>query len=127
MDKIEISGIFCSVRIGVPDNERQFPQEIRVDVVADVDVSIAARTDHFSDALDYETIVNRTKETAESRSWSLLEALAVAQAEALLRLPRLLAVEVRVRKFPVSLRGRADSVAVHVRRTRDAGVVGAGN
>ncbi|GAB4247794.1 MAG: hypothetical protein Kow00109_23940 [Acidobacteriota bacterium] len=118
MDYIEVAGIRCQARIGVPDNERQFPQELRVDVMCGFDFTEATELDEFSRTVDYERIVDVVCTTAATGSWSLVETLADALCRAILEVPRVRLAEVRVRKFPVSLRGRVEHVAAVMRRQR---------
>jgi 7,8-dihydroneopterin aldolase/epimerase/oxygenase len=118
MDRIEVAGISCRARVGVPDQERRFPQELLVDVTCELDFTEAIETDDFSRTVDYEEIVRVVRETASSKLWYLIETLAGAICEAALDLPRVRVAEVRVVKFPVRLRGRAQKVAAVVRRGR---------
>lgn len=118
MDYIEVAGIRCQARIGVPDNERQFPQELRVDVTCGFDFTEATELDEFHRTVDYEQIVEVVCTTAGTGSWALIETLTEALCRAVLEVPRVRLAEVRVRKYPVSLRGKVDYVAAVMRRQR---------
>jgi 7,8-dihydroneopterin aldolase/epimerase/oxygenase len=116
MDRIEVLGIACRARIGVPDQERRFPQDLLVDVSCELDFTEAIETDDFSRTVDYEEIVRVVRETSSSRLWYLIETLAGTLCDELLKLPPVRVAEVRVAKFPVGLKGRASQVAAVVRR-----------
>jgi len=118
MDKIEVVGIRCPARIGVPDNERQFPQELLVDVTCEFEFSPATRTDDFRRTIDYETIVKVVRATAARQSWSLLETITNALCDSVLELPDVSSTEIRVKKFPVNLREKIDYVVATVRRKK---------
>lgn len=118
MDRIDVVGVVCKVRIGVPDNERQFPQDVQVDIGYEFDFAEAVKSDDFSQTIDYEEIVHVVRKTAASRRWSLLETLADHLCAAVLELPRICIAEIRVRKYPVSLHGAADYVSATVRRQK---------
>lgn len=118
MDRIDIVGVVCKVRIGVPDNERQFPQDVVVDVGYEFDFGGAVASDDFSRTVDYETIVDIVRRVAASRRWSLLETLAEHLCTAVLEVSRIRVAEVRVRKYPVSLHGVAEFVSATVRHRK---------
>ena len=118
MDRIDVVGVVCKARIGVPDNERQFPQDVYVDVGYEFDFRDAVESDDFSKTVDYEEIVAVVRATASSRRWSLLETLADHLCTTVLAMARIRKVEVRVRKYPVSLRGSAAFVSATVRREK---------
>lgn len=118
MNRIDVVGVVCKARIGVPDNERQFPQDVVVDVGYEFEFGEAVQSDDFSRTVDYEEIVTVIRRTAASRRWSLLETLTDHLCTAVLELPRIVVAEVRVRKYPVSLHGAAEFVSATVRRRR---------
>lgn len=121
MDYIEISGIRCRARIGVPDQERRAYQELRVDVSCGFDFTEATEHDNLALSVDYEKVVDLVQRTAEASVWALLETLTATLCRALLLMPRMQDVEVRVRKYPVDLQGRVDSVSAVMRRCKAAG------
>ncbi len=118
MNRIDVVGVVCKARIGVPDNERQFPQDVVVDVGYEFEFEEAVRSDDFSRTVDYEAIVDVVRNTVASRRWSLLETLADHLCAAVLDIPRVRVAEVRVRKYPVRLHGAAEFVSATVRRRK---------
>lgn len=118
MNRIDVVGVVCKARIGVPDNERQFPQDVVVDVGYEFEFEEAVQSDDFSRTVDYEAIVDVVRNTVASRRWSLLETLADHLCAAVLDIPRVRVAEVRVRKYPVRLHGAAEFVSATVRRRK---------
>lgn len=118
MDRIEVAGIRCAARIGVPATERQSPQELRVDVGIQLDLTSAINGDDFRRTVDYEKLVNLVLEVAENREWSLIEALAAAMCERILAETPTVLAEVRVTKFPKVLEGRINHASAVVSRRR---------
>src|SRR5438067_9398219 len=117
MDRIELRGMSFQGRHGVRDAERESPQEFRVDIEVEADLREAARTDRLADTVDYTKVRAAAREVIEGPSMQLLEALAGAIADRVLRLPHVAAVSVRVVKRPPSMQP-IDAAAVHIKRTR---------
>jgi len=117
MDRIELRGMSFQGRHGVRDAERETPQEFRVDIEVEADLREAARTDRLADTVDYTKVRAAAREVIEGPSMQLLEALAGAIADRVLRLPHVAAVSVRVVKRPPSMQP-IDAAAVHIKRTR---------
>ena len=95
MDKIHINGISCLAHLGVPPEERENPQEILVDVVL---------------------TLNLDKETVEERRFTLLETVAGQLCRAVLTDAQIKSVQIRVRKFPETLRDQVSYVEVEMTR-----------
>jgi len=117
MDRIELRGMSFTGRHGVRDAERASVQEFRVDVEVEADLAEAGRTDRLADTVDYTKVRAAAREVIEGPPQQLLETLAGAIAERVLRLPRVEAVSVRVAKRPASMQP-IDAAAVHIKRTR---------
>jgi len=117
MDRIELRGMSFTGRHGVRDAERASVQEFRVDVEVEADLAEAGRTDRLADTVDYTKVRTAAREVIEGPPQQLLETLAGAIAERILRLPRVAAVSVRVAKRPASMQP-IDAAAVHIKRTR---------
>jgi 7,8-dihydroneopterin aldolase/epimerase/oxygenase len=91
---ISVSGVVVRGRHGVNPEERDEPQDFRVDLEAEVDV----RADALDATADYRTLVDVARETVESTSVELLEFLANTVASALAALPAVMSVRVTVHK-----------------------------
>jgi dihydroneopterin aldolase len=117
MDRIQLEGMVFSGRHGVRPAERKEPQEFKVDIKVDADLSEAGRSDKVEDTVDYRPIYAIAKSVVEGESAKLIEALAQRIAERVLELDGVAAVSVRVAKRPQSMRP-IDAAAVKIRRTR---------
>ena len=117
MDHIVLQGMAFQGRHGVRPAERAHPQEFKVDIDIDCDLSEAGRTDQVEDTVDYRLVRAIAKEVIEGESAKLLETLARRIAEKALRLPGVAAVSVRIAKRPESMLP-IEAAAVHINRTR---------
>src|SRR5438270_8188939 len=117
MDRIELRGMSFQGRHGVRQAERDQPQEFKVDIDVEADLSHASRTDHLSETVDYTKLRGIARTVIEGPPASLLEALAGRIAELALELPGVASVSVRVAKFPASMQP-IEAAAVRINRTR---------
>jgi dihydroneopterin aldolase len=115
LHQIEIRRLRVSTFIGVPDEERARPQELRVSVVLDLATSFAAMDDDIGRTLDYAALAGELQTLAAARPRRLIETLADELAGHALALPGVVAVDVVVEKFILP---DTDCVAVRVRRER---------
>lgn len=117
-DQIQIRGLRVAAHHGVHEHERRDGQPFVVDVVLDVDTTIAARTDDLEDTIDYAQLVSDVAEMVRSTQFQLLESLAAHVADRLSRAPGVAAASVRISKPEVTLPEEVDAVAVQVHRIR---------
>jgi dihydroneopterin aldolase len=117
MDRILLQGMSFHGRHGVRPAERERPQEFKVDVEVDCDLSEPGRTDRIEDTVDYRQIRAIAKEVIEGESQKLLEALAAKIAAGVLELPKVAEVTVRIAKQPESMQP-IDAAAIRITRTR---------
>ena len=117
MDRIELRGMSFQGRHGVRQAERDQPQEFKVDIDVEADLSQASRTDHLSDTVDYTKLRGIARTVIEGPPASLLEALAGRIADLALELPGVASVSVRVAKFPASMQP-IEAAAARINRTR---------
>ncbi len=120
MYRIEVAGIECQARLGVPDKERKQPQRILVDVSLATDLTEAVAHDDFHRTTDYELVVELVRSVVDERPWSLVESLAAAIGRRVLDRTGADEARVRVVKFPLALQGRVHHVAAIVTLTRDS-------
>jgi dihydroneopterin aldolase/D-erythro-7,8-dihydroneopterin triphosphate epimerase len=121
---ILIRGLAARTFIGITADERAKRQDITIDLALQVNTR-AGRTDRIEDAVDYKTVKDAVLDYVEETDHDLLEALAQGIADLCLVHSAVEAVEVEVDK-PGALRF-ARSVAVRIRRTRQAGQAGPGS
>jgi dihydroneopterin aldolase len=117
MDRILLEGMSFQGRHGVRPAEREHPQEFKVDIEVDCDLSEPGKSDRIEDSVDYRQVRSIAKEVVEGESRMLLERLAALIADRVLQLQRVAGVSVRVSKRPESMLP-IDSAAVHINRTR---------
>ncbi len=117
MDRIVLEGMSFQGRHGVRPAEREQPQEFKVDVEVDSDLSAAGNSDRIEDTVDYRQVRAITKEVIEGESQKLLETLAARIADRVLQLPRVGGVSVRISKRPESMQPIV-AAAVRINRTR---------
>ncbi len=117
MDRILLEGMAFQGRHGVRPAERKHPQEFKVDVEVDCDLSEPAQTDRVEDTIDYRQVRAIAKEVIEGDSKKLIETLAGQIAERVLRVPRVAGVTVRIAKRPESMQP-IEAAAVRINRTR---------
>lgn len=115
-DAIIIRGLMCSCIVGVNPEERTRRQEILVDLDLSVDLAAASRSDDLDETVDYHSLAELIRETAESSRFYLIERLAGELASVCLSEPRVAAVTVTVRKPEAIV--SADYPAVRISRER---------
>ncbi len=111
-DRIEVRGIRAFGRHGITPSERENEQPLDIDVVLELDVATARRSDRLTDTLDYAAIHARVVALVGERSYALLERLGDEIVEALLADQRIVAVAVTLAK-PGILDGATPRVIIH--------------
>ena len=120
-DAIFVSGLALHAYHGVMQHEAKVGQTFRLDLVLDIDLAAASRSDKLKDTVSYDMVVKTVSEAFCARRYRLVEAAAGAVAEALLdRCPQLRAVRVTVHKPHAPIAATFDDVGVTVERTRAA-------
>lgn len=117
MDRIVLEGMSFSGRHGVRPAEREHPQEFKVTIELEADLSEPGRTDRLEDTVDYTKVRAIARQAIEGEPAKLLETLATRIADGVLALPKVAVVTVRVAKRPASMMP-IDAAAVHIKRTR---------
>jgi dihydroneopterin aldolase len=92
---VELHGLEVFGRHGVLDEEKRDGQTFVYDIELEVDEPAA---DRIEDAVDYRLVADCVREISDSRSFDLIESLAVAVADALVRRLAVASARVRVRK-----------------------------
>jgi 7,8-dihydroneopterin aldolase/epimerase/oxygenase len=117
MDRILLEGMSFQGRHGVRPKERERPQEFKVDIEVDCDLSEPGKTDRVEDTVDYRQLRAIAREVIEGEPQNLMETLAAQIAERVLQLAKVAGVSVTIAKRPESMRPIA-AAAVRISRTR---------
>ena len=117
-DRIHLEGVQCRARVGVPDWEPKKPQPITLDLVLELDLRAAARTDDVRRTADYWAVEKAVRAAVEGGTFRLLERLADVAARAALAADRKVrSVSVRAAKRPAVM-PKTGRVVVELRRAR---------
>ena len=108
MDKLRITGLAISARIGVHDWEHQVRQQLLIDLELSIDAKPASATDALRDALDYGAVAREVRDIVSNSSCQLIEALAEMIAQRLLQLYPVESVRIVVHK-PSAVAGASDT------------------
>jgi dihydroneopterin aldolase len=111
---IELRGLRLFGRHGVHAHEKEHGQDFLFDV--DLEVGDRGVSDRLEDAVDYRDVARAVAEVSDARSYDLLEALATAVADELLRRFASERVVVRVVKPAVKPGGLDGTAGVSVSR-----------
>jgi len=74
--KIFVHGLRVFAIIGVTEEERKAPCELRIDVEVIADISAVSASDEINDTVDYLSISERVRAYVEKTNFRLLETLA---------------------------------------------------
>lgn len=111
---VELRGLRVFGRHGVHEHEKRDGQ----DFLFDVELAVGSRglSDRLEDAVDYSDVARTVQEVSDARSYDLLEALAAAVADELLRRFAAERARVRVTKPDVRPGGLEGLAGVSVER-----------
>ncbi|MEZ5237802.1 MAG: dihydroneopterin aldolase [Microthrixaceae bacterium] len=116
-DRIELRGLGLVAVVGVLPEERTRAQPLRADLVVEVDLAAAGRSDDLSDTVDYSAICDAVTGAGLAEAPQLLERMAERMAEAVLGCDRrILAVELRLAKKRPPVAHALEDAAVWIRR-----------
>jgi dihydroneopterin aldolase len=117
VDKLRLTGLSFFGHHGVLQAERKLGQRLELDVELHGDFGDCASRDSLGEALDYTKVYDLVKEVVERRSFKLLEALADAVANELLKRFVVQKVIIRVRKPNVPFSASLSNVEVELERS----------
>ncbi len=119
LDRIRIHDMVFQARHGCGAAEREVGATFRVNVTLFADLARAAESDHLEDTIDVTEVYEQVREVMLGPARNLLENLADAIADLLLRrFARLEAVTVRILKFRAPLAGPTGGYEVELTRRR---------
>tara|TARA_R110002096_G_scaffold196404_15_gene379290 strand:- start:671 stop:1030 length:360 start_codon:yes stop_codon:yes gene_type:complete len=115
-DHINIKGLRLVTTVGVPDEERQVPQSVEVNVTITLSKSFKGFDDRIEHTIDYYQVSKKLREVAASGERRLIETLAEDLAAAVVAFEGVCAVTLEVEKFILADCG---SVSVVITRARE--------
>jgi dihydroneopterin aldolase len=119
-DQIFVDKLLLHAYHGVAEHEARVGQSFALDIVLELDLSEASRSDKLADTASYDDIVETTSKTFCGTRHRLVEAAAGAVADALLaRFPRVATVRVTVHKPHAPIAAQFRAVGVTLVRQRD--------
>ena len=118
-DRIFIRGLSLHAYHGVMPYEGKVGQSFMIDLVLDIDLSTAARTDKVADTVSYDQVVAAASTAFTSQKFKLIEAAAGKVADSVLaRFPRVRSVEVTIHKPHAPIAATFSDVGVTLSRRR---------
>jgi dihydroneopterin aldolase len=111
---LELSGLRLFGHHGVYPQEREQGQDFIFDV--ELDVGERGTSDRLEDAVDYDAVARAVQEISDAQAYNLLEALAAAVADELLRRFSAERAVVRVTKPAIRPGGVGGFAAVRISR-----------
>ena len=118
-DRIELRGLRMAARVGMLPIEREQDQPVEVDLDVVVDLAAAGASDDLADTVHYGTVCDAVVRAVGAGHVALLERLAELVAQAVLDVdPRIVAVDLAVRKLRPPVPHDLATSGVHVVRTR---------
>ena len=118
-DAIFVNGLVLHAYYGVMPHEGKVGQPFVLDIVLDIDLTEASRTDKLRHTVSYELLVRTVSEAFCARRYRLVEAAAGAVADAVLdRYPPLRSIRITVRKPHAPIAATFDDVGVTITRAR---------
>lgn len=119
-DNIFISGLALHAYHGVMPHEATVGQTFKLDILLDLDLDAAARSDLLAHTVSYDQVTDVAREAFCAQRYRLIEAAASAVIDALLaNFPQILKVRLTVHKPHAPIAATFDNVGVIVSRARD--------
>ncbi len=115
MARIALRNVRAHGRHGADPGEREREQPFDIDLVVELDASVAERSDDLLDTLDYAALHRRLVTVVASTSFALLERLAGALLDAVFEDERIAFAQLTIAK-PGILAGATPSVTLERRR-----------
>jgi dihydroneopterin aldolase len=119
-DTIFINGLALHAYHGVMQHEAKVGQSFALDLLLDIDLDAASRSDKLKDTVSYDVVVKTASEAFRAKRYRLVEAAAGAVADALLaQFAPLRSVRVTVHKPHAPIAATFTDVGVVVTRARN--------
>jgi dihydroneopterin aldolase len=121
-DQVFVTGLSLHAYHGVMQHEAKVGQTFNLDLVLDISLAEASRSDKLKHTVSYDTVVKTATEAFCGRRYKLVEAAAGAVASAILDgFPPVRSIRVTVHKPHAPIAATFSDVGVIVERTRKDG------
>ena len=118
-DQVFVTGLALHAYHGVMQHEAKVGQTFTLDIVLDIDLAEASRTDKLAHTVGYDQVVSVASDAFCARRYRLVEAAAGAVAEAVLdRFKQVLAIRVTIHKPHAPIAATFHDVGVSIHRKR---------
>jgi len=118
-DQVFVNGLALHAYHGVMQHEGKVGQTFKLDLVLDIDLTAASRTDKLAHTVGYDQVVEVASRAFCARRYRLVEAAAGAVADAILeRFPQVASMRVTVHKPHAPIAATFDDVGVSIVRAR---------
>ena len=118
-DRIFITGLSLHAYHGVMPYEGKVGQTFSIDLVLDIDLADAARSDKVVDTVSYDKVVDCASKAFTAQKYKLIEAAAGRVADAVLAaFPRVRQIAVTIHKPHAPIAATFDDVGVTLVRSR---------
>jgi dihydroneopterin aldolase len=122
-DRIFINGLSLHAYHGVMAYEAKVGQTFTIDLLLDIDLAAAAKSDKVADTVSYDQVVAVAAETFTAQKFKLIEAAAGKVADAVLaKCARVRAIEVTIHKPHAPIAATFSDVGVIVKRGRQGAI-----
>jgi dihydroneopterin aldolase len=119
-DHVFVTGLALHAYHGVMQHEAKVGQTFKLDLVLEIDLTTASRTDKLAHTVGYDQVVDAASRAFCAKRYRLVEAAAGAVADAVLnQFPQATSVRVTVHKPHAPIAATFDDVGVSVRRDRN--------
>jgi dihydroneopterin aldolase len=120
-DQVFVRGLALHAYHGVMPHEAKVGQTFKLDLVLDLDLTEASRTDKLVHTVGYDQVVDVASDAFHAHRYRLVEAAAGAVADAILdSFGQVTAVRVTIHKPHAPIAATFDDVGVSILRTRDS-------
>jgi 7,8-dihydroneopterin aldolase/epimerase/oxygenase len=118
-DRVFVNGLALHAYHGVMQHEADVGQTFKLDLVLDIDLAEASRSDRLAHTVGYDQVVEVASRVFCDKCYRLVEAAAGAVADAILaNFPQVTHVEVTVHKPHAPIAATFDDVGVTLSRAR---------
>ncbi|NEO97522.1 MAG: dihydroneopterin aldolase [Symploca sp. SIO2E9] len=118
MDSIHINNIRCYGYTGYLPEEQVLGQWFEVDLTIWLDLTAAGQSDDIAKTLDYRQAIETVKQLMQTSKFALVEKLATAIADAILKIDKVAQVQVQLSKPAAPIPDFSGKIMIDITRTR---------